>query len=552
MLKYSRIIKRDATYIIQKHVFRKYHVHFLRVEQNDINEKLNKISTSNLRDKSDEELKQLIGTGLKHVAISPKLHSTFIQILRHLLTRDDNSLALKTVAKMYSYPGSPFKETCEIERDERIAFKFYLQAAENGDAQAQYIVAHYYLHAYDILLKSFREEGEELQDDTDEDLFTDRESFVLDKETGTYIYMDPKSVRRKKVIEEREKRQDRASRPVTLPGLSTKASKAILKESNTLGMEWLYKSANQGYSEAQAMFAKHLLSGDIIPYNVKLAYEMLQHAAESGVADAMFDLANLYYTGKSGPIVPENETLLPLSGNPEEISSRCVDTFHVEQDISRAILLFQQAAEKDHPPSLFWLGHSYLHGIEGFKNEKLVTLLNKNPSKGLHMLHKAVDLKHPGATYYLSLLYLHGHEDILQRNIKKAQELYLASIELEHGEALFALADSYYHGTNEFELPLLGVIDIEKAFQIYKRAAKTGHADALYSLAVLYYHGKGTQQNYKRAYDLYTKASAHGNWRALGAMATMALEGQGIPKDEKYAMHLLSVYKRYEKAQQQN
>jgi TPR repeat protein len=291
--------------------------------------------------------------------------------------------------------------------------------------------------------------------------------------------------------------------------------------------------------------AKRLLAGEGVPYNLKLATEMMKSASESGDVESLFNLANVYYTGASGPIIDENEILTSQSGNPQEIASKCNGTFTVTKDVPLAISMFLQAASKDHAPSLFWIGHSYLAGIIEDESGSERVLLKRDPSNGLTMIQRAVQLQHPVATYYLSLLYLHGYPGVLEKNIQQAQELFLHSIELGHREALYALADMYYHGSNEFELPQMGK-DIERAFQIYKKAAKKGHADSLYCLATMYYNGQGTDVNMKRAYDLYTMASTAGNWRALGAMATMAMDGQGIPKDEKYAMHLLNVYKQFE------
>jgi hypothetical protein len=171
--------------------------------------------------------------------------------LRILLSRNDNNFALKMMGEIYSKSGSPFK-TFGIERDENIAFKYFLQAAEQGDAEAQFTVSNYYLNAYDVLLQSFKEEGETIEYDSDDSLSFDKQNFVLDKETGAYKYIDPKSRRRQKVVEEREKRKV-STNAMDFVGLSKKVSKVNLKENTTLGMEWLLKSARQGHVKAQAM-----------------------------------------------------------------------------------------------------------------------------------------------------------------------------------------------------------------------------------------------------------------------------------------------------------
>jgi hypothetical protein len=270
---------------------------------------------------------------------------------------------------------------------------------------------------------------------------------------------------------------------------------------------------------------------------------MMKRAADGGQSDALFDLASVYYTGMSGPLIEESETLLPTE---EQATGQCGKTFTIEKNIPLCVDLMTKAAHLDNPSALFWLGHTYLQGL----NDGGMDILDKNPEKGRSMLQKAVELQHPAATYYMSLLSLHGYTGLIEKSITQAQQLFLASVDLEHPEALYALADMYYHGTNEFELSNMKR-DVDRAFHIYKKAAKMGHADALYCLGTMYYNGEGTDVDKKKAYDLYTMASSAGNWRAIGAMATMAMDGVGIPKDEKYAKHLASVYSMFEERERQ-
>ncbi|KAL0486609.1 ERAD-associated E3 ubiquitin-protein ligase component HRD3 [Acrasis kona] len=335
------------------------------------------------------------------------------------------------------------------------------------------------------------------------------------------------------------RKRKKSTEPAFKHGLPTKMSKAILRENTTLAMQWLYKSATQGNPEAQCLMAKHLLQGEIIPHNLKVAVEMLQGASDAGTVSATFDLANLYYTGATGTVVPEQDMLKSVNEDESACGSPTFETFTLQQDVAKALTMFHEAASLGYSPALFWLGHSYIHGIQ--------EALEMNAPLGLEMLKRAVDLNHPGACYYMSLLYLHG-EAGLDGNVSVARSLFLKSVEYDHPEALFALADMYNRGTNDFCIPLLdgGRSDVRRAFVFYQRAAMAGHADALYCLAALYYNGEGTEKNLKKAYDCYQLSSSAGNWKALGAMATMAMEGHGIQKDEKYAMHLLSVFKRYE------
>jgi TPR repeat protein len=182
-------------------------------------------------------------------------NSSILHALKQILAQENNLFALKTMGDLYT-SESKNRKKLGLECDENIAFKFFLQAAEKGDANAQLKVATYYFNAYDILLKSYKDGN--VNNYIDDDVFFDRNSIVMDPETGTYKYIDPKSQRRKKMVEEREKLNPPKTAYDTT-GLSSKVIKVNLKENVTLGMEWLLRSANNGNSQAQLMVRTILL-----------------------------------------------------------------------------------------------------------------------------------------------------------------------------------------------------------------------------------------------------------------------------------------------------
>lgn len=146
----------------------------------------------------------------------------------------------------------------------------------------------------------------------------------------------------------------------------------------------------------------------------------------------------------------------------------------VQQDLKKAIQLYQQAAAKGNVSALLNLGVAYFQGNG----------VPMNYSKAIEMLKKIPVEQQPTAGRYLGDIYL-------QQNPKDSTEA-IAAYEsaANHGDlpSYAALADIYLNG--------LGTdINEERGVKYYEYAASQGYEPAQYALGLLYVNGDGVERS---------------------------------------------------------
>ncbi len=119
--------------------------------------------------------------------------------------------------------------------------------------------------------------------------------------------------------------------------------------------------ADQGDTRSMVGLAYMRLNKNDPRYQPEQAAELLQRAAEAGSAEAEFELAQLYEIGLG-----------------------------VEQNIPRALELYQAAAAQDFPDALNDLGFFYFQGEMG---------LVRDVQKGLDLFERAANLRQPQAMF---------------------------------------------------------------------------------------------------------------------------------------------------------
>lgn len=489
---------------------------------------------------------------------------------------EERAEMLKFLANMYAQ--GKFGTVQDIE----VAFKYRLEAADLGDAEAAALAGMMYLDGYNYLIR----EGLEKEQDEYEDYrgsafdqgsvldrFALEEHMKYNEATGTWSYDDPRSKRRR--LAEQKRREKAATKqrgPQKPPGVSLRNSNVKLKENKKLAVPYLKIAARNGNTMAQIILSQMYSSGEGIEANMKKAVQLLQMAAAQNDPTALFDLGQFYYNGVNVSIdandtnqewdefqdkagvadtitagSPTTSTINVEHERESEGQDQSSDSaaaavaapndscstegekqyvpFVIEKDIPRAVEYFERAAQLGHTPSNFWLGHAYFQG-QGVPQDK---------RRGIMHLKSAMKDNHPGAIFYIGLMYKNG--DMLTQDNDKWEKCFRKAVQLKWGPALYMLADIYYHGKKGREK------NFKKAFQYYAEAGDTGHADALYCLGTMFFNGEGTERDLKRAYYAYSQAAGAGSKHAMLAIASMALKGEGIPKDENYARHILEVAK---------
>ena len=147
------------------------------------------------------------------------------------------------------------------------------------------------------------------------------------------------------------------------------------------------------------------------------------------------------------------------------------------------------------------------------------TPLPEDDAEPLAQLMARVEKRDPEAFYYLGNKYRNG-ELGLQKDMRKAAELWTEGAELGSISAIFSLGNAYYNAE--------GVeVDKAKGVQFWTMAAMQGHAQSRYNLG--WYEGE--KGNYDRAVKHYLISSKLGDKVSLEMIRKMFMVG-GATKEQ--------------------
>lgn len=155
--------------------------------------------------------------------------------------------------------------------------------------------------------------------------------------------------------------------------------------------------------------------------------------------------------------------------------------------------------------------------------------------EALHEFNYLADRGYAPAMYELAKMYEGGFG--VQRDYRKAAELYEKAVKKVHADSMFALGVLYQEGK--------GVkLDKEKAISLYEMASQKNHPAAQFNLGVMYANGEGVLQDYRTALSWYQKAAANNFTLAQFNMALMYYEGLGVPKnlEKSYIWNTIAEY----------
>ncbi len=232
------------------------------------------------------------------------------------------------------------------------------------------------------------------------------------------------------------------------------------------GQSMSLSSAEQGAEENLAQLKKH---------------------AESGDANAQYDLAWMYDTGGDNKILAK--------------------------DTHKAAEWYEKAATQGHARAQAGLGLLYING-DG---------VPKDYVKGVDWLQKAS--AQGNADAQLNLGWLYRDNKGIPKDAAKALEWWRNAAERGFAHAQFALGVIYNKGDG---VPR----DIAKVIELWQKAAMQGYPDAQLNLGSMYHFGEGMPKDAVKAVELWQKAATHGNTDAQYNLALAYYLGSSIPKDE--------------------
>lgn len=253
--------------------------------------------------------------------------------------------------------------------------------------------------------------------------------------------------------------------------------------------------------------------------NEEKAAECYEKAAELGLAKAIYKLGLCYYSGSG-----------------------------VNQDFSKAMRLFDEAAEKDDLHALDRLAFIYRNGNadEG---------LEKDLDKAADYMYKIYDLTDEETIlnelendFYFNMLDL-GNELLNFKNSSKAIKLFnvVAGLQDLNWEGLeeakeiaknLIEAEELYKVGYEYIDKFLDIPtkdDYVKAVEYFEKAANLGHVWAQYELGQCYQKGNGVEQDFEQALYWFNMAADQDNLKSKNALMSIYSAntlGDGLFDDE--------------------
>ena len=329
-----------------------------------------------------------------------------------------------------------------------------------------------------------------------------------------------------------------------VPGLQTLAEQGDSDAQNYLGdcyyfgngvpkdmskaVEWFCKAAEQGNSDAQCNFGYCYFNGEGIAKDYAKAVEWYCKAAEQGNSDAQNHLGNCYYYGDG--VTKDYAKAIEwyrkaAEQDNSDAQNNLGDCYYygdgVTKDYAKAVEWYLKAAEQGNAQAQDEMGLAYENGNG----------VIKDLSKAVEWYRKAAEQGNAWAQLHLGVCYENGNGVI--KDLSKAVEWYHEASEQDLAEAQYNLGCCYYNGAGVSK-------DYAKAVELYRKAAEQGYADAQNNLGECYYYGDGVSQNYAKAVEWYHKAAEQGNAQAQCNLGYCYYNGEGVAKDYAKAVEWYS------------
>lgn len=283
------------------------------------------------------------------------------------------------------------------------AFPYFEKASDAGDERAKLKVAYYYYFGFG----------------TEKDV--------------------PKSIRMVEELKNAKRKFIRANVLFLLGGFYIEGNEIICPDVER-GIDYMRQAADLGQPAAVANMAIYYYGGDYSDYieqDYDKAFTYADKAASLGMVEIYPLLGDCYYHGRGTPInIPkaiECYSKAYENGNMEVCNTLGYIYYSgigVDRDYGLAIKYWEEAASKEYPISMYYLGVLRVHESE---DPAII-------SQGEELLEKAGKAGIQVAYIELGNLYYSG--DVLTKNDKKAFSCYKAAEEEE--EALYMLGHFYH------------------------------------------------------------------------------------------------------------
>jgi uncharacterized protein len=196
----------------------------------------------------------------------------------------------------------------------------------------------------------------------------------------------------------------------------------------------------------------------------------------------------------------------------------------VQQDYSKALQLYLQAAENGDTEAQYIAGGMYYKGMG----------TQQNLSRAFSLLHGAAvkGSSTPESQRVLGQFFLVGQT--IPQNYAEAMKWYTLAAENGDKESQSELAVLYFTGRG-------GVQDLQKALFWFEQSARQGMAVAQYSLGIMHYTGSGTETvDLVKAYAWFSQAAGQNHLDAIAARNYIQtiLSAEQVTEAQDYALQL--------------
>lgn len=278
-------------------------------------------------------------------------------------------------------------------------------------------------------------------------------------------------------------------------------------------------AANQGHANAQFQLAYSYDTGRGCKQDYKEAHKWYTKAADAGLSGAQNNLGSLYLNGQG---VERDYTKayewFKKSADQGNYFGKSNVAYcyefgrHVQQNYQKAFDLYKECADHGNVYSQYKLGYFY----------ELGRVVSTDTAKAFEWYLKAAQGGNTEAQFKVGRFYDHGVS--VAKDPAKAIEWYEKAAAKNHGNAMNNLAYMYQHG--------IGVaVDLKKAFDLFMKAAGRGNRAAQSNVAYFYDTGTYVEQSYIKASEWYLKAANQGDPTSQNMLGQYYLHGRGLTKD---------------------
>ncbi|MCF7790841.1 MAG: sel1 repeat family protein [Victivallales bacterium] len=306
----------------------------------------------------------------------------------------------------------------------------------------------------------------------------------------------------------------------------------------------LSKITNEIKGENLFRIAEKLEDGSKpFPKNKKLAYQIYKISATKKNIDAILKLAKSYYNGN-----------------------------YLNKNYKKAFHWYKAAANQNNSHAIYILAKMYFHGQGTEKNIQsalhcckraairgnvqaqnlLGCMLTdvKNYEDAFYWFRNSAKNGNINAQINLSKAFFYGKgtkksyiksfywlDKAIKNNNLKAESFFKKFISKMDIKELNILADSYYNGTNLSR-------DYQKALMIYKIiAAKTNDPRTQFKIGDMYYNGYGVKKNMGKSFNWFKKSAVSGNAYSQARLSLFYYDGLYVKQSYPYAYAWLKIAK---------